>query len=217
MNLFADLPPLTDGQLPPFYVYVPWLRQALSKEEAAIATELPADLVKSLYRDILTFGPAAALIAEAYDKQQEVEDADNGEAWRDEVKALGRMVQRSPVVPPAERLMARWSQDTQQETIEEFIQQWADDAKTAVMEQQLNMLGSRGLGIKFRKDGVVERHDYAVGLNTLYWLLNGQYIFSTALVSACASMIPSANSILRGLGMEPLAGLFRGHSLTVGS
>ena len=197
MTLVTDAAAVPDSELPPMFVIRAWLRIVLSDDEAEAALSLPTSLLLELYRDVIVYGPAGDELAVALERKKEVEDSDEYASWVTRLKKLGRKANQSSATH--EGLAS--------------IKLWAKEKGYTLLEQRMYFLGSSGLGVKEKQGRFSERHAYAQGLETLYWFLNGQYLFPDALVKQLTPRVREVNEALSALGIEPLAGKFAQSSL----
>lgn len=197
MTLVTDAAAVPDSELPPMFAIRAWLRIILSDDEAEAALSLPASLLLELYRDVIVYGPAGDELTVALERKEELEDSDEYASWVTRIKKLGRKADQSS---PTHEGLAN-------------IKLWAKEKGYTLLEQRMYFLGSSGLGAKDKMGRFSERHAYAQGLETLYWFLNGQYLFPDALVKQLTPRILEVNEALRALDIGPLAGKFAQISL----
>lgn len=196
MTRFVDLPRIRGDQLgkelPPRYLADAWLRMGLGDKAVENALDVPDSLLVTLYYDILVYGPAAEVIAEIYERHQEIGDSPDGDIWQIKVQELGQLM-----------ILQRSEEDFW--TRRRAVTNWLKDSQLTILQGRLSSLI---YSVPIELEALGRRHCYISGMEGIYWLVTGQYLFPEELVSDCAQVVTKANEVLDLLGLEPLSGHF---------
>lgn len=179
-----------------------YLRHAYGDDEAERVVSLPYELQKSLYGDVLRFGPAAAMITEFSEKHKAVEAASKDSelsksraiAMRSMLVSLGKQVQRDKPYGQTETILAS-------------IAQWSNSNGHNILVGELIKLAQTPhvFSSKYIQNELPRQQ----GLYHVYSFLTGQYLFPESVIAVCAPRVENVNYILSSVGMHSLAGQFK--------